>query len=376
MRTSRIPFSVVLVLLGLALFFGCENTEVPTAPETTPTSASKSSLVSSPSCVTPPTGMVSWWPGDGNAEDIQGDNDGALQAGVTFVAGQVDQGFSFDGTGAVEIADDPSLKPSLLTIDTWVKGTGTATHYALVGKSGPAANVGYELFISEGLARFLVLTGTTDDALIGNVHGTTNILDGSWHHIAGTYDGTAARIYVDGILEGSDSFSGSIVYTADPLYIGRRQCLCSAQVFDGVLDEVEIFNRALSGEEIQAIFNAGSAGKCKTKIVELDIKPGSEPNSINPKSNGVIPVAILTTADFDATTVDPLSVAFGPDGAEESHSKGHIEDVDGDGDDDLLLHFKTKETGIASGDTEACLTGSTFGGDAIEGCDAIQTVGK
>ncbi len=110
--------------------------------------------------------------------------------------------------------------------------------------------------------------------------------------------------------------------------------------------------------------------------VEIDIKPGSWPNAINPDSKGVIPVAILTTDDFDATTVDPLSVKFGVGEATECHGQGHIEDVDGDGDLDMVLHFKTQDTGIKAGDTEACLTGETVDGQAIEGCDAIMTVPK
>ena len=109
--------------------------------------------------------------------------------------------------------------------------------------------------------------------------------------------------------------------------------------------------------------------------VDIDIKPGSFPNSINPRSKGVIPVAILTTATFDATTVDPLSVKFGPAGATESHGRGHIEDVDGDGDQDLVLHFRTQDTGIQCGYTSASLTGNTFDGAEIQGSDLIRTVG-
>jgi hypothetical protein len=109
--------------------------------------------------------------------------------------------------------------------------------------------------------------------------------------------------------------------------------------------------------------------------VTIDIKSGSFPNSINPKSNGVIPVAILTTNTFDATTVDPLSIKFGPNGATEAQGRGHNEDVDGDGDLDLVLHFRTQETGIQCGDTSSSVTGQTFDGQGIEGSDSIKTVG-
>lgn len=108
----------------------------------------------------------------------------------------------------------------------------------------------------------------------------------------------------------------------------------------------------------------------------IDIKLGSFPNSINPRNKGVISVAILTTLTFNATTVDPLSVKFGPNGATESHGKGHIEDANGDGKPDLVLHFNTQNTGIKCGDTSAPLTGKTFSGDTlIVGSDSIQTVG-
>ena len=108
--------------------------------------------------------------------------------------------------------------------------------------------------------------------------------------------------------------------------------------------------------------------------VDIDIKPDDVPNSINPKSKGVIPVAVLTDQNFDATTVDVSTVVFGPAGAPPVHN-GHIEDVDGDGDDDLMLHFNTQDTDIQCGDTEATLSGKTLGGEAIEGSDSINTVG-
>ena len=109
--------------------------------------------------------------------------------------------------------------------------------------------------------------------------------------------------------------------------------------------------------------------------VAIDIKPGSFPNSINPQSKGVIPVAILTTGTFDATTVDPTTVLFGPTGTEAAPVHSALADVDEDGDTDMILHFNTQGTGIVCGDTSASLTGETSGGEAIEGSDSINTVG-
>ena len=109
-----------------------------------------------------------------------------------------------------------------------------------------------------------------------------------------------------------------------------------------------------------------------TITIEIDIKPGSDPSSINPDSKGVIPVAILTTAGFDAASVNATTVSFGPDEASPVHYA--LEDVDDDGDTDMILHFKTQETGITAGDTEATLMGKTTGGIEIIGTDSVRTV--
>ena len=113
--------------------------------------------------------------------------------------------------------------------------------------------------------------------------------------------------------------------------------------------------------------------------VLIDIKPGSYPNSVNLGSQGVIPVAILTTEDFDATTVDPASVALAGAGVA-VRGKGNKllsnqEDVDGDGDIDLLVQVETENLDVgAFQDGYAMLTGTTFNGMAIEGSDEIRIV--
>jgi hypothetical protein len=108
--------------------------------------------------------------------------------------------------------------------------------------------------------------------------------------------------------------------------------------------------------------------------VDIDIKPGGHRNPINLRSNGNIPVAILTSDTFDATQVNWETVRFGLSGATERHQRVHVKDADYDGDMDAVLHFKTRDTGILCGDTEASLTGETFNGEEFTGSDVIKIV--
>ena len=114
--------------------------------------------------------------------------------------------------------------------------------------------------------------------------------------------------------------------------------------------------------------------------VLVDIKPGGFPNSINLKKEGVVPVAILGDGGFDATTVEPRAVCFGdvdsPSDRDCTHvqSGTRIEDVDRDGDMDLMLHYEVAQTGIDPADAQACLTGTTNTGRGFAGCDSIRIV--
>ena len=112
----------------------------------------------------------------------------------------------------------------------------------------------------------------------------------------------------------------------------------------------------------------------------IDIKPGSDPNSINcHAAKGIITVAILTIDTRDATTIDHASVIF--EGATETHVNKktgepirHEEDVDGDGDMDLVFHFRMGDTELNCGSTEAVLVGQTFDGKLFTGADFVRMV--
>ena len=182
-------------------------------------------------------------------------------------------------------------------------------------------------------------------------------------------DGTEQVTLVDGLVFPQRlALAGGHLYWADQ-YTGKIQ--------RAKLDGTEVTDLLVG---LTAPVGLVVAAPAVTQVV-IDIKPGGEPNAINPGSQGVVPVAILTTAiadgdaaDFDASQVDPDSVAFGPAGARPV-LPAKVADVDADGDLDLLLHFATAETGIACGDVEARLVGETYGGQSIEGGDSLITRG-
>ena len=104
--------------------------------------------------------------------------------------------------------------------------------------------------------------------------------------------------------------------------------------------------------------------------IKIDIKPGSSTNPINLKAKGVIPVAVLTTPEFNAVTLDPATVLF----AGASPLKWVKKDVDYDGDKDLLFHFDVKKLQLTQSSLEASLTGKTYVGMSVKGTDKVKII--
>jgi uncharacterized delta-60 repeat protein len=190
---------------------------------------------------------------------------------------------------------------------------------------------------------------------------------------AGEGDGFAlARYNPDGNLDGSFGTAGLVV---TDLGSAGGLALALALQSDGKI--VAAGGSYSDGTSHFAL--ARYLGDSPALEVSVDIKPGSTVNPIKLASKGVVPVAILTSDSFDATTVDPGTVCFGDDDNPTQRDctvRGiaPIEDVNADGRADVLLHFEVRQTGIDLGDTTACLTGKTFAGASIEGCDSIKTL--
>jgi hypothetical protein len=117
-------------------------------------------------------------------------------------------------------------------------------------------------------------------------------------------------------------------------------------------------------------------------VAKIDIKPGTFPNVINVGSNATIAVGILTTsvsdgdpADFDPwDELDRTTLRFGPDRAA-PQAEPIAKDVDGDGDIDMLVHFKTRETDVTCGSTQLGIAATTYDGIPVIGSDSIVTTG-
>ena len=225
-------------------------------------------------CTTPPTGMVSWWPAENNANDVAGQNNGTFAAN-TYAAGKVGQAFSLNGTDAyVQVPDSPSLHVGTgeITIDAWINAPAGNTPRSIVDKSGSGPNYpDYLLTITDdNKVEFFANDCGTGACGFGTtelpVRSLSVVADGTFHHVAGVRRANGDReIWVDGVRENTRNENNGNTDSSGPVIFG----LANGVFFNGLIDEVEIFNRALSPGEITAIADAGNAGKCHTSTIQF-----------------------------------------------------------------------------------------------------------
>lgn len=214
-------------------------------------STSVPAFSATPECTAAQAALLGWWTGDTDASDASSNaRHGNLGAGaVAGTTGLVGGAFEFATAGdVVTVSHAAVLEPAAqITIEAWIRPavlTGPAT---LVSKWSAAQ--GYRLDIDSGL-RMVIGNGTATAQAVGPLPAVD-----AWTHVAGTYDGSVVRLYVDGALVDSASLSGPIAPSGEQLRVGAD--------FLGLLDEPAIYDRALSAAEVQGIHAAAALGKCK-----------------------------------------------------------------------------------------------------------------
>ena len=202
-------------------------------------------------------------------------NNGTLQGGATFAPGQVGQAFSFDGVDDfVLVPDSSSLDLSTqFTLAAWINPSSLQsepTQGGIISKGAPGGN-GYQLGITNSnTAIFCQFNGPGEPWATNSLLAALSsaIAVGQWSHVACTYDNADLKIYEDGVLVGTLFIgSKSVVDSASNLRISSDDT--NNVFFQGLIDEVEIFGRALSTEEIQSIFTTGSSGNHATPLPGL-----------------------------------------------------------------------------------------------------------
>ena len=221
-------------------------------------------------CAPAPFGLVSLWRAEGNAEDIVGGNDGTLENGATFAAGKVGQAFSFNGTSSsdVVIHPRPELKfTTQFSLEAWIKPTDVGNYRQIFSWLAVAPDQSYQLGLAPNGALRMDISG---DGIVYNAVISTNgaLTANTWAHVAGTFDRGALKLFVNGVQIASATSAITSIFTGTTynMYIGTTPL--GQQRFDGLIDELSAYNRALSASEIQAIYNADNAGKCTVAVFD------------------------------------------------------------------------------------------------------------
>lgn len=254
-------------------------------------------------CTPAPSGLIAWWRAEGDPFDALGTNNGTI-TNITFADGRVGQAFSFDGgNGCVSIPDSPLLDSlgSNITIEAWIKVNVFSQGWqAIVTKGDNSWRLQRNGWNS-------TIAFDTDDLSNFSLPSSKTLDDGQWHHVAAVYDGAFKYLYIDGALDASAPATGSIHQNSYPICIGENAEM-TGRNFNGLIDEVSIYNRGLSAVEIAAIYNAGSSGKCANSLQPV-LLITSQP--VGQVVNLGEPVSFSITVDGTA----PLSYFWYKDGS-------------------------------------------------------------
>src|SRR5882724_12765528 len=214
-----------------------------------------------------------------------GTNNGTLQGNAAFAAGKVGQAFTFGSHGdGVLIGNPANLQLQTFTIEAWVK-RGSVTQASLDFNGGILFGYGHSGYALALLDDGHALLSSVEKSAVFSVH---QITDTNWHHVAVTTASGNVVFYVDGLADPAVAYNSTFVFNT-PAAIGVRGDTF-ANAFLGLIDEVSVYNRALTASEVQAIYNAGSAGKCSGPTApSITQQPAGQTETVgNNASFGVI----------------------------------------------------------------------------------------
>jgi hypothetical protein len=201
-------------------------------------------------------GLVAYYPFNGNANDESGNGNngtvnGALITNDRF--GNSNQAYSFNGiSNYINIPDNQNFHTlNSITISTWFKSLDSTNYWAkLVAKHYDASSGSFYIVWEHNYIRFSAITNFQYAGI-----NSGNIIDGEWHHACGVYDGTTMYLYIDGILINSSPNNGSIKETNYPVTIANSERW--NEYYQGSIDDIRIYNRALTYDEIQTLYHEG-----------------------------------------------------------------------------------------------------------------------
>ncbi|MBV7333438.1 LamG domain-containing protein [Chloroflexi bacterium TSY] len=256
----------------------------------------QSPTVEASGCTVSPSGLISWWPGDGSAQDVHGSHHGTLKNGATFAPGLRNQAFNFDGIddfvdfGEPEplklLGSDPTSGTNA-TISFWVKSNGSSSGGALIYKhDSNSPDNGYRINFSLGKIFASFENNRNGNTGLDGVKTSAQFDNERWHHVAAIFYADAARpmdLYVDGqlvsVMRLGDAGLSSIGDTTNPrqnLWFGSSGY--PGEFFNGRLDEVQIFERALLPVEILCITDSDGDGLVDGAEVDLHMTNPDDPD--------------------------------------------------------------------------------------------------
>lgn len=198
-------------------------------------------------------GLVAEWHFDGDARDSSGNGNDGTTYGAAFVDGVRGRALSFDGVDDyVTIGAHPELEPSTISVSVWVKFSRTEDLRLIIDSSHGDDTKGWVLQQYPG---FIIFGYGSSSGSFYGAQTSSNPGDNNWHQLVGTFDGVSEKIYLDGVLSGVDTYIGTPVPSGRPINIGYWYY--GGRYFNGLIDEIRIYNRALSAEEIKRQYEQG-----------------------------------------------------------------------------------------------------------------------